>query len=179
MLGEILGRLQAVVRDEAAIEPSGKGSTYRTEFRIKDFGLFLLRQEGLYGRAEHACRLLEALTDQQRESCVEASAIEAPLDFIVGALNCQGRRFGHNELYKEMAGVHRSHVDRDSKFYFADAKGLKSYLMPNQELLCKRWGLVWERTGRNHYWRFKPTQQQIADARERAGLGCEAGAKDA
>jgi hypothetical protein len=179
MLGEIISRLQAMIRDEAAIEQSGKGHTYRTEFRIKDFGLFLLRQAGLYGQEQHAARLLEALTDQQRESCVEASAIEPPLDYMVGVLNYRGKRFGHSELYREMASVHRIHVDPGGKFYFADAKGLKSYLMPNQELLRKRWGLIWDRTGRNRYWYFKPTQQQIEDAQARLGPACEAGAEHA
>jgi hypothetical protein len=178
MLGEIISRLQAVIRDEVALEQSGEGHAYRTEYRIKDFGLFLLRQEGLYGREEHARRLLEALTDQQRESCVEASAIEAPLDFMVGMMNYQGKRFGHSELYKEMAAVHRNHVDRDTKFYFADAKGVKTYLTPHQELLRKRWGLIWDRSGKNHYWYFKPTQQQIADARERVGHECFIEAED-
>jgi hypothetical protein len=69
-----------------------------------------------------------------------------------------------------MARLHRQHADPNTHFFFEDAKGLKSYLMTNQELLRKRWGLFWDKTGKNHYWYLKPTQEQIQAAADRREL---------
>ena len=101
---------------------------------------------------------------------MEASAIESVLDFMVGIQNCQRKRYGHERLYRQVAEVYRSHVDPHGRFFFEDAKGLKSYLLSNQDLLRKRWGLVWDKTGKNHYWQFNSTQEQIEAAAERLEL---------
>jgi hypothetical protein len=169
MLGEVLSRLEAIFRDEQRADHDAKRTT---NYRIKDFALFLLRQEGLYGREAKVAALLNALAQQQQDAGVENSAIEPVLDHMVACWTGSARRNRYTgaSLWNEMASVHR--LTAGGKFYFEDAKSLVPYLKSRQDMLRKRWGLTLERdkTGerKNQWWVLLPSPEQVAAAKERA-----------
>jgi hypothetical protein len=169
MLGEMLSRLGAIIRDDER----QLDKVFRSDFRAKNFAKFIWHQMGLYDQEVDIMNKLNLFRQEQKAQSVEDCAIEPLLDLLVGDREVRtkfGQRRAHNGLWKLLSEIHQDKVAKGtgSRFYWQDARGLRSWLDGRKGALAKRWGLVHEKVGTagGAYWFLRPTKEQVATAQE-------------
>ncbi len=174
MLGELLSRLQGIVRDEkrAAEVAPAKGTFFKTQFRVKDFGLFLLRQAALYGEQNRVQHVLDKLAEDQEASSVENSSLLPICDhIIVHLVEPTSRKQNSTKLFMSFK-QHWDAMFSGTKFIFEDGRALSRYVNANLAQFERAYGLRKSKQGNNPVYYFAPTPEQVATAKERLGCTC-------
>jgi len=168
LLSETMARLQLALKAERA--EAEAGNSYRTNFRIKDFGLFLLRQAHYGGFEDEMEQVLDNLVGTQEDRVAEKSTVFTMMTLLVGRYYEQHGRERMNAtrlctLLADMA------VRLRSQFYYAgNPIGLGMYLAENQDVLRCRFGLAVSEYKGHTVYQFTPSAEQLRQLQSEAEL---------
>ena len=167
LIAETVARLQLVLRAERA--EAKLGARYWTRFRIKDFGLFLLRQAHYGGFFDQAEALLERVVERQRQNVIEGTDISPLLALLVAGQGGAGREMSATFLCSKLDEMASALRPRNP--FSGNARGLGKFLRENADEFAARFGLVvGSHNGDHSAYSFRPGEEQLDSLRRQLGL---------
>jgi hypothetical protein len=169
LIAETLARLQLILRGERA--EAKLGAKYQTKFRIKDFGLFLLRQAHFGGFLDEAEGLLSKVVERQQQTVIEGTDISPLVALLVGAHSEGniGRDMSATLLCSKLDEMATALHTKNP--FSGNARGLGKFLKENADEFASKFGLVVGTINGDHSaYAFKPDGEQLKALRRELSL---------
>jgi hypothetical protein len=168
LIAETLARLQLILRAERA--EARLAAKYQTKFRIKDFGLFLLRQAHYGGFLDEVEGLLAKVVERQQQNVIEGTDISPLLTLLVCRHSGNARREMSATLLcsklDEMATAFRT-----KNPFTGNARGLGKFLKENSDEFASKFGfVVGTQNGDHSAYSFDPSGEQIEALKRQLAL---------